>query len=131
MSLVLKLNATQSGGTDTSFVDQGAGNANQRVFMSSTSTLTDPRLIKATTRTSTGSLTKPGQGRSEVLFVLSNTNVSETCCTTKSGAVTFRLNVDWPLDQPSSLVDEGIKWLQGLAYSGYLSDLIKKGVVAA
>lgn len=131
MSLTIKIGATTTGGTDLTFVDQGSGNANQRVYMDPTSTLQEPRLLKVTAITPKTTATNPGRGKSELLFVFAKRTESEGCCSVKAGTVTFRLTVDWPLDQPVELVEDGIEWLQGISFSSYLSDLIKKGVVAA
>lgn len=127
--LTLQTGGSRTGTTDIAFTSVGGSPVNQTILRAPTDSRLLPRQIKFITNTPNTSSTNPGNARSTVRFVLGNRVESETCCDVKAGTVTVDLVVNWPLNQPDSLVDELISWLQGLAYNSALPSLIKNGVL--
>lgn len=127
MSLLLNTNGTQTGTTPIEFKSIGGSPQNQKVLAAPTDTRLQPRQIKFISNTPTTNASNPGNARSTVRFILGSRVENGDCCSVKAGTVTVDLIVNWPLSQPVELVDELVGWLQGLAYSQDLKDLIVSG----
>ena len=123
MALVIKTGGSQSGATDVTLSSKGGAPENQVILRTPADTRLAPRLIKFMTSTPVTTAANPGNARSTVRFILGNRVEEEGCCTVKAGTVTVDLVVNWPLTQPSSLIDEAIALIQGLVYSPALPSL--------
>lgn len=130
MSLTLKLSPTITGGTATSLTNSGASTSGSSQFYWPTNTRLLPRVAKFFTNVPTTTPTNPGTVRAGFRLVLGNRVEGEGCCTVKAGTVVVNVQIDWPLDQPSTLVDDAILQAQAILNEpNLIGNLVKLGLL--
>lgn len=132
MSLTLKTSPTITGGTAVVLTNSGASTNGSTSFFWPTNTRLLPRVTKFFTNVPTTTPTNPGTVRAGCRLILGNRVDEEGCCTVKSGSVIINLQIDWPLDQPTTLVDEAITDLAAIVNEpNLLGNLVKLGLLPA
>lgn len=125
----LTIGGTQSGGTAKTLTLAGQDNSGRHRYAFPEHTALSQRLIVVGTKA--GPVTKDSLGFQEatVDFILTEAAAAEGCCGTVTGGVFINLKLRWSLNQPSTLVDTAIDYLQGVAFAAFLDDAIKKGLI--
>lgn len=129
MSVVVKVGATLTGGTDKTLSFSGMPLAGKSSFVAPGSTRLAPRTVDFLTNVPVTTKTDAGVARGGLKVTFSDRLVEEGCCTVQAGSVIIDVGVRWSLNQPESLVDEAIQYLQGLVFTQAFIDSVKKGVV--
>lgn len=124
----LTIGGTQTGGTSKTLTPAGVDSSGRYRYVFPEHTALSQRGFVIGTKV--GPVTKDSLGFQEatVDFALTDSAPSETCCSTVSGGVYINLKIRWSLNQPSTLVDLGLDYLQGMAFASQLEDAIKKGI---
>lgn len=124
----LTIGGTQSGGTSKTLSPAGGTNGRYSYVFPEHTALSTRRL---TVGVKSAKVTKDSLGSSEatVDLELANASAAEGCCGTVSGGVYINVKIRWTLNQPDTLVDLGIDYLQGVAFATFLEDAIKKGII--
>lgn len=71
----------------------------------------------------------PGIARAGLKVAFANREASEGCCGTQLGSVIIDLGVRWSLNQPETLADDAIDYIQGLVFTTAFVDAVKKGTL--
>ena len=125
----LTIGGTQTGGTSKTLTFAGQDNQGRVRFAFPEHTALSQRLMTVGTKARPVTKTSLGVQEATVDFVLRDAEVSEGCCGTQQGGVYVNLKIRHDLNQPVSLVDDALKYLQGAAFAAFLADAIKKGLI--
>lgn len=130
MSITLaNLGGSQTGGSSTVLSFQNSTNG-RATFTAPSHTRLTPQTIEFVTSTDKVSSADPGVARAQLRITFADRQAAEEgCCTVQAGLVAMDVNVRWHMNQPETLVDTVIDYLQSLAYSAAFADMIKKGVL--
>jgi hypothetical protein len=71
----------------------------------------------------------PGTARSALRVYFADRTVAEGCCDTKVGSVIIEVSCKWSLNQPESLVDSAIDYLQSLVFDPAFVAGLKSGTL--
>lgn len=125
----LTIGGTQTSGTSKTLTPAGQDSSGRYRFAFPEHTALSQRIM--TVGVKTQPVTKDSLGFQEATVDLALTEAapSESCCTTKTGGVFVNTKVRWSLNQPSTLVDTAVDYLQGVAFATFLEDAIKKGLI--
>lgn len=126
----LSIGGTQTGGTSKTLTPGGVENGRYRFVFPEHTALAGREMLLSVKKSP---VTKDSLGAQEALvdFALTNIEPAEGCCTVQQGGVYVNLKVRWSLNQDSTLVDTALDYLQGIAFSTILDDMIKKGIISA
>jgi len=125
----LTIGGSQTGGTSKTLSPAGQDSAGRYRYVFPEHTALSNRIL--TVGVKAQPLTKDSLGAQEATidFALTEAAAAEGCCGTQSGGVYINLKMRYSLNQPSTLVDTAIDYLQGAAFATFLEDAIKKGIV--
>lgn len=127
MSITLaKFGGTMTGGAPATLSFQGTENG-KAIFITSNHSRLTPETVEFLTTASKVSSSEPGVARAQLRITLADRETEEGCCTVKAGLVGIDVNVRWHMNQPETLVDEALKYVQSLVFSTEFADMIKKG----
>lgn len=125
----LSIGGTQSGGTSKTLTPAGQDKSGRYRFAFPEHTALSQRLMTVGVKNQPVTKTSLGSQTALIDFALTDSSASATCCDTQTGGVFVNLKVTWSLNQPSTLVDTALDYLQGAAFAVFLEDAIKKGLV--
>lgn len=125
----LTIGGTQSGGTSKTLTPAGQDQSGRYRYAFPEHTALTQRLLTIGVKNQPVSAKSLGVQEATIDLALTDASVSEACCTTQSGGVYLNLKVRYSLNQPDTLVDAALEYLQGVAFSSALADAIKKGLV--
>lgn len=125
----LTIGGTQSGGTSKTLTPAGQDSGGRYRFAFPEHTALTQRLLYVGVKTQPVTKTSLGASEATIDFALTNAEASEGCCNVTSGGVYVNVKLRWTLDQPDTLVDTAIDYLQGAAFATFLEDAIKKGLI--
>lgn len=125
----LTIGGTQSGGTAKTLSAAGQDSSGRHRFAFPEHTALSQRLIVVGVKTQPVTKDSLGAQEASVDLILTESAAAEGCCDTVTGGVYINLKLRWSLNQPSTLVDDAIDYLQGVAFATFLDDAIKKGIV--
>ena len=109
-----------------------AGNVpGKSTFVGPNHTRLVPNTVEFTASGGVPSGNNPGVARTGVKIQFANRLTEEGCCNVKAGSAIVDLGVRWSLDQPVTVVDDALAYLQGLVFSTAFIDAVKKGVLPA
>lgn len=126
----LTIGGTQSGGTSKTLTPAGGVDGRYSFVFPEHTALAGRRMTLSVKNTP---VSKDSLGVQEALvdFALTDAAAAEGCCGTTSGGVYINLKLRWSLNQPDTMVDTALDYLQGIAFSSILEDMIKKGIITA
>lgn len=125
----LTIGGTQSDGTAKTLTVAGQDSSGRSRFAFPEHTALSQRLMVVGTKVQPVTKDSLGAQEATIDFVLTESAASEGCCSTVSGGVYVNLKIRYSLNQPSTLVDTALDYLQGAAFSTALEDAVKKGLV--
>lgn len=125
----LSIGGTQSGGTAKTLTGAGQDGQGRYRYAFPEHTALSQRLMVVGTKAQPVTKDSLGAQEATVDFILTEAAAAGDCCGTVSGGVYVNLKLRWSLNQPSTLVDTAIDYLQGAAFSAALDDAIKKGLI--
>lgn len=73
--------------------------------------------------------TDPGVARGGLKVTFGDRQSSESCCTVQQGSVIIDVGVRWSLNQPETLADDAIAYLQALVFTPEFIQVVKRGVL--
>lgn len=125
----LTIGGTQTGGTSKTLSPGGQDSSGRFRYVFPEHTALSGRVMTVSTRSQP--VTKDNLGFQEVSvdLALSEAAASSGCCGTVTGGFYINLKARWSLNQPSTIVDTGLDYLQGVAFATFLEDAIKKGII--
>lgn len=129
MSLVVKLGATLTGGTDTTLVSAGLSAGGKASFVAPGHTQLTPHMVDLMVTAPTVTKTDSGVARSGIKVSYASRTAEEGCCTVQLGSVIFDVSARWPLSQPESVIDDALAMLKALVYTQAFADSIKQGIL--
>lgn len=129
MSLVVKLGATLTGGTDTTLTSAGLSAGGKASFVAPDSTRLEPRLVDFLVKAPVTTQNQPGVARSGLKVSFASRMQASGCCDVQAGNVIVDLDFRWPLSQPETVVDDAIAYLKALVYTQEFADAVKKGIL--
>lgn len=130
MSLTLaNVGGTITGGSSVNLTFAGNANGQKASFVTPTHGRLATRQIDFLTTPAKTTPSDSGVARGGLKIVLSDRQTSAECCTVQSGTVIIDVGVRWSLNQPESLVDDAVKYLQALVFSPGFSQSIKLGIL--
>lgn len=89
-----------------------------------------PETVEFLTTAAKTTATEPGVARAQLRITLADRQVPEEgCCTVQAGLAGFDVNFRWHLNQPESLVDDLVKYMQSLVFTTAFADMLKKGIL--
>lgn len=127
----LTIGGTQSGGTAKTLTQAGQDSSGRFRFAFPEHTALSQRLMVVGVKAQPVTKDSLGAQEATVDFILTEAAATEGCCGTTTGGVFVNLKLRWSLNQPSTLVDTAIDYLQGAAFATFLEDAIKKGLITA
>lgn len=125
----LTIGGTQSGGTAKTLTPAGADASGRVRYAFPEHTALSQRLIVVGVKAQPVTKDSLGAQEATVDLILTEAAAGTECCDTKVGGVYINVKLRWSLNQPSTLVDTAIDYLQGVAFATFLEDAIKKGLV--
>lgn len=125
----LTIGGTQSGGTAKTLTPAGVDANGRSRFAFPEHTALSQRLIVVGVKVQPVTKESLGAQEATVDLILTESAAAEGCCGTTTGGVYVNLKLRWSLNQPSTLVDTAIDYLQGAAFATFLEDAIKKGLM--
>lgn len=125
----LTIGGTQSTGTSKTLTPAGADSNGRYRYVFPEHTALSGRVLTVGVKSVPVSGKQLGHMEASVDLALTEVAPSETCCDTQAGGVYVNLKVRWSLNQPSTLVDTALDYLQGVAFAAFLEEAIKKGVI--
>lgn len=125
----LTIGGTQSGGTSKTLTPAGQDNSGRVRYAFPEHTALTQRLLVVGVKAQPVSKTSLGTQEATVDISLKDSATSESCCSTVAGGVFINVKMRWDLNQPESLVDTALDYLQGAAFAAFLEDAIKKGLI--
>lgn len=126
----LTIGGTQTGGTAKTMTPAGQDSSGRYRFAFPEHTALAQRLIVVGVKAQPVTKDSLGAQEATVDFVLTDSAAAgEGCCGTVSGGVYINLKIRWSLNQPSTLVDTALDYLQGVSFAAFLEDAVKKGLV--
>lgn len=125
----LTIGGSQSGGTAKTLTAAGQDASGRYRFAFPEHTALSQRLIVVGTKIQPVTKDSLGAQEATVDLILTDSAAAEGCCGTTTGGVYINLKLRWSLNQPSTLVDDAIDYLQGVAFATFLEDAIKKGLM--
>lgn len=125
----LTIGGSQTGGTAKTLTAAGQDSQGRYRFAFPEHTALSQRLIVVGVKTQPVTKDSLGAQEASVDFILTDSAAAEGCCGTTTGGVYINLKLRWSLNQPSTLVDTAIDYLQGAAFATFLEDAIKKGLM--
>lgn len=129
MSITLaNLGGTITGGASATLSHQNTVDG-KASFTTSNHTRLTPEVVEFLTSAAKSTASDPGVARAQLRISLADRQVQEGCCTVQTGLVGVDVNVRWSLNQPESLVDEVLDYVQSLVFTTAFADMIKKGVL--
>jgi hypothetical protein len=129
MSLVLKLGATLTGGTDTTLVPDVLTNNGKSRWVFPTHTQLEPRVLLLGTKEPVVTSQDPGVSTATAQLVFTDrVSAEEGCCNVQQGSAAVNIEVKRWLNQPDALVDEVVSATRAFVYTSAFVDMIKKGV---
>lgn len=131
MSLVVKLGATLTGGTDTTFTSAGLSAGGKASFVAPSHSRLEPRMVDIMVTPAKSSAGQPGTARSGLKIALASRTTESGCCGAQEGTVIIDVGCRWPLSQPETVVDDALSYLRGLVYTQEFADAFKKGILPA
>lgn len=128
MSLVLKLGATLTGGTDTTLIPDVLTNNGKSRWVFPTHTQLEPRVLLLSTKEPVVTAKEPGVSSATAQLVFTDRDTTGECCDVQQGSLSANIEVKRWLNQPDALVDEGIAAIRAFVYTSAFVDMIKKGI---
>ena len=125
----LTIGGSQTGGTAKTLSLAGQDASGRHRFAFPEHTALSQRLIVVGVKAQPVTKDSLGAQEATVDLILTEAAADPTCCGTTSGGVYINVKLRWSLNQPSTLVDTAIDYLQGVAFATFLEDAIKKGLV--
>jgi hypothetical protein len=119
---------TMTGGSTVALTMSGMF-ANKVSYTTPTHTRLEPRTVDFFLTPSETTAKDPGVARAGLKIYFADRLQEEGCCTVAAGSVIVDVGIRWSLNQPDTLVDEALDYLQSAAFSAALSDAIKKGIL--
>lgn len=126
----LTIGGTQSGGTSKILTPAGTDSSGRYRFVFPEHTALSQRVLTVGVKAQPVTKDSLGVQEASVDLILTEAASAEGCCTTQQGGVYGNLKFRYSLNQPSTLVDTLIDYLQGVAFAQFLEDALKKGVVS-
>lgn len=127
----LTIGGTQTSGTSKVLSPAGADSSGRYRFVFPEHTALSNRTLTAGVKAQPVTKDSLGSQEASVDLVLTEAAVSGgTCCGTVTGGVYVNLKIRWSLNQPSTLVDTALDYLQGVAFAQFLEDAVKKGIIS-
>lgn len=71
----------------------------------------------------------PGVARAGLKISFANRTTAEGCCDVQQGTFIVDLGVRWPLNQPETLADDAIEYIQGLVFTTAFVNAVKLGTL--
>jgi hypothetical protein len=99
------------------------------VFVAPGHTRLEPKTVEFTSSAPVTTAQNPGVARSGMKISLASRTEEEGCCTVQAGMVAIDLGLRWHLNQPESLVDDAIEYLQGLVFTAGFASALKAGIL--
>lgn len=125
----LTIGGTQTGGTSKTLIPNGI-QANGRVsYVFPEHTALSQRVLTAGVRAQPVTKDSLGLQEASVDLALTEAAAGVDCCATQTGGVYVNVKIRWSLNQPTTLVDTALDYLQGVAFAAFLEDAVKKGVI--
>lgn len=125
----LTIGGTQSGGTAKTMTFAGQDSSGRSRFAFPEHTALSQRLCVVGVKAQAVTKESLGAQEASVDFILTESASTSDPSLTVTGGVYVNLKLRWSLNQPSTLVDTAIDYLQGAAFATFLDDAIKKGLV--
>lgn len=129
MSLVLKIGATLTGGTDKTYASAGLSAGGKATFVAPEHTQLEPRVLDVFRTAAVETKDSLGVARAGFKVSFASRTTEEGCCNGSSGTAIFDGSIRWPLSQPVAIVDDVIAAVRGFVYSTAFEDMIKKGIL--
>lgn len=125
----LTIGGSQTGGTAKTLTPSGTDSSGRVRFAFPEHTALSQRLIVVGVKAQPVTKDSLGAQEATVDLILTEAAAASGCCGTVTGGVYVNLKLRWSLNQPSTLVDTAIDYLQGAAFATFLEDAIKKGLI--
>lgn len=125
----ITIGGSQTGGTSTALTPAGQDQSGRVRYALPTHTALNQRMITTGVKVQAPTKTDLGFVEETMDIALSNAEAEEGSGNIATGGVFVNLKIRRSLNQPGSLVTEGIDILQGIAYAAALEDGLTKGVV--
>jgi len=118
-----------TGGSTVALTPAGITAPGKSTYTIAGHTLLNPKTVDFfTTRPKTQN-TSPGTARNGFTIRLANRVTEEGCCTVEAGTVIIDVNVRWPLNQPQTILDDAVKYLQALVNNSAFVSQVSSGVL--
>lgn len=124
----ITIGATLTGGSSVTLTPAGVS-PGRSTFVGPDHSILEPETVDFTFTAPKTTTSDAGTSRTGMKVSFASRTDVEGCCTVQSGAVICDLGIRWSLNQPDTLVDSVISYLQGLVFSTEFSDAVKKGVL--
>lgn len=121
---------TMTGGSTVALTGAGSNAGTKVSFTTPAHTRLAPRQVDfLITPTAVKGGADPGVARSGLRIYFADRTTESGCCDPKVGSVIADVNLRWSLNQPESLVDEAIQYLQALVFNADFINGLKKGTL--
>lgn len=104
-------------------------NAGGAAFATPDHTRLEPETVTFYAQPAKSTASDPGVARAGMKISLAQREAAEGCCTIQAGSVIVDVGIRWSLNQPETLVDDALKYLQSAAFTSALADAVKKGTI--
>lgn len=130
MSLTLdNVGGTLTSGTSVNLTFAGNANGLKASFITPNHGRLTTRQIDFLTSPAKTTPADPGVARAGLKITFGDRTSDGDCCTVKAGSVIIDLGVRWSLNQPDTLVDDAVEYLQALVFSPSFTSAIKQGIL--
>lgn len=126
---VANVGGTLTGGTTEVLTYQGNPLVGKASFTAPGHSRLAPRVVDFHVTQAATTSKDAGVGRGGLKVTFGDRQVEEGCCTIQQGSVIIDLNVRWPLNQPETLLDAALDYLQSLVFTTAFTDAVKKGTL--
>lgn len=119
---------TMTGGSTVALTLSGI-TPNKASFTAPSHTRLSPRTVDVFFTPSETTAKDPGVARAGMKIYFADRTVEEGCCTVAAGSVIFDVSARWSLNQPETLVDDALEYLQSATFAAAFKDALVKGIL--
>lgn len=132
MSVALtNVGGTLTGGSTVNLSFAGNSTGTKASFLAPTSTRLAPKQVDFYSNPAKTSATDPGVARGGLKITFADRQATEGCCGVQAGSVIIDLGIRWSLNQPESLLDAALDYLQSAVFSAEFISAVKTGALPA
>ncbi|DAD50914.1 coat protein [ssRNA phage SRR5467091_9] len=122
------IGASLTGGSSVALSPAGV-TPGRSTYVAPGHTRLEPKTVEFYSSAPVTTAANPGVARSGMKISLASRTSEEGCCTVQAGFVAFDIGFRWHLNQPESLVDDAIEYLQGLVFTAGFANAMKAGIL--